>query len=59
MLSYCELTEEEEERGDVGEYMGDDHKNTKVMDACASSYIMHWNVNKRLPVFAISISTWK
>ncbi len=23
------------------------HKNTKGMDACASSYIMHRNVNKR------------
>ncbi len=29
------------------------HKNTKGMDACASSYIMYGNVNKRLPVFAI------
>jgi hypothetical protein len=36
-----------------------EHKNTKGMDACASSYIMYGNVNKRLPVFAISISTWK
>ena len=34
-----------------------DHKNTKGMDACASSYIMYGNVNKRLPVFAISICT--
>jgi hypothetical protein len=35
----------------------DIHKNTKGMDACTSSYIMYGNVNKRLPVFAISIST--
>ncbi len=33
------------------------HKNTKGMDACASSYIMYGNVNKRSPVFAISICT--
>jgi hypothetical protein len=26
---------------------------SKGMDACASSYIMYGNVNKRLPVFAI------
>jgi hypothetical protein len=34
-----------------------EHKKTKGMGACASSYVMYGNVNKRLPVFAIWICT--